>query len=140
MREASKEDGQSCSCIFLVFFILLQHLGPQGGREGDRFRREGSEILYLPQGQGWELTCFMSFLWGTPKPGNCVLPPPPDDVTFGKMAFRENVQGTWKIPSFFLSPGTWEKFRSLPLYIGLGRGKNPSDLIYGHETCFYCRP
>ena len=24
----------------------------------------------------WQLTCSMSFLWGTPKPGNCEPPPP----------------------------------------------------------------
>ena len=33
------------------------------------------------------------------------IPPPSDDVTFGKMAFRENVRGLGKIS---LGPGTWK--------------------------------
>jgi len=40
----------------------------------------------------------MSFLSPTPPPLKLVFreSPPPDDVTIGKMAFRENVRGTWK--------------------------------------------
>ena len=55
---------------------------------------------------------------------------------------------------YIIGSGTWKKFRSLPFYIGRGTykipisppihglwhlEKNPCYLIYGHETCFYCR-
>ena len=47
--------------------------------------------------------------------------------------------GLRKIPSFSLGPGIW-KNSDLSIYIwALGLRKNTSLLIYGRETCFYCR-
>ena len=49
-------------------------------------------------------------------------------------------RGTYK--NFELLPRSWDlKNSELSSYIlwALGLGKNPSYLIYGHETCFYCR-
>jgi len=41
--------------------------------------------------------------------------------------------------SLYIGPGTY-KNPDLSSYIwALALGKNPSYLIYGHETCFYCR-
>ena len=49
---------------------------------------------------------FHVFTLAYPPPLNsyfATLPPPLDDVTFGKMAFRENVRGTWENSELFPS-------------------------------------
>jgi len=60
----------------------------------------------------------MSFLWGTPKPGNCE-PPPLMTLHSKKWPFEKISGGLKKIPSFSLGPGTWKKNFEL-LYRPLG--------------------
>ena len=67
------------------------------------------------------LTCFMSFLSpNTPLPFLNLYfakpPTSPDEITFGKMAFRENVRGIWKNSSYFRRLWNMEKFWALLLY------------------------